>query len=94
MASLERGVPRLPGLLVVALLLLVSALAAWLFLAETLASIIGGSILALAVLVAATGFTIVLPNQSRVLHRQQADAVVAARTRIVEGAVGMVENAL
>ena len=28
------------------------------------------------------------------LRRQQAEAVVAARTRIVEGAVGMVENAL
>ena len=28
------------------------------------------------------------------LQRQQASAVVAARTKIVEGAVGMVENAL
>ena len=28
------------------------------------------------------------------LRRQQADAVVAARARIVEGAVGMVESAL
>ena len=28
------------------------------------------------------------------LRRQQADAVVAARSRIVEGAVGMVESAL
>jgi hypothetical protein len=28
------------------------------------------------------------------LRRQQAEAVVAARTRIVEGAVGMVEHAL
>ena len=31
---------------------------------------------------------------SVVLRRQQANAVVAARTRIVEGAVGMVELAL
>ena len=28
------------------------------------------------------------------LRRQQADAVIAARQKIVEGAVGMVENAL
>jgi regulator of protease activity HflC (stomatin/prohibitin superfamily) len=67
MASSERAVVRLPGLLMVAVLLLVSAVAAWLLWSPTPASVVAGSVLALAVAVAATGFTIVLPNQSRVV---------------------------
>ena len=67
MVSSERGVLRLPGLLVLALVLVLAVVAALLYVAATAGSVTAASIVVLVALVAVTGFTVVLPNQSRVV---------------------------
>jgi len=67
MVSSERGALRLPGLLVLALVLVLAVVAALLYVAATAGSVTAASIVVLVALVAVTGFTVVLPNQSRVV---------------------------
>jgi regulator of protease activity HflC (stomatin/prohibitin superfamily) len=66
MASKERALPRLHGLLGVVVIVAVAAAAYLLLATGTAAGVASGAVLAVLAAVASTGLTIVQPNQSRV----------------------------
>jgi regulator of protease activity HflC (stomatin/prohibitin superfamily) len=66
MASKERPLPRLPGLLGLVVVVVVATASALALATATAAGVVAGAILALVGLVGLTGFTVVPPNQSRV----------------------------